>query len=67
MAPIDWKFRPLPAPPSPVALGIRVDSLDRTRACLAQNGVRFSDKGGLWIDPADGCGAAIRFFSEEDA
>jgi catechol 2,3-dioxygenase-like lactoylglutathione lyase family enzyme len=60
----EWKFRPLPPLPSPVGFGIRVDSLAKTRACLATGGVKFEENNGLWTTPADGCGSAIRFFEK---
>lgn len=61
----EWKFSPLPPLPSPVGFGIRVGSLAQARACLAANGVKTTENRGLWVDPADACGAAIRFFEKE--
>ncbi len=63
----EWKFRPVPPLPSPVAFGIRVESLAKARACLAASGVAIIEDHGIWVAPADGCGAAIRFFEKERA
>lgn len=60
-----WEPRPLPPLPAPVGFGIRVGSLAKTRACLDHNGVKFREDCGLWIDPADGCGSALRFFDQD--
>lgn len=65
VSPAEWPFAPLPPLPSPVGFGVRVDSLAKTRACLAANGVAFTERNGLWTAPADGCGSAIRFFEKE--
>jgi catechol 2,3-dioxygenase-like lactoylglutathione lyase family enzyme len=61
----EWKFRPMPPLPSAVGFGIRVASLVQTRACLAASGVKTSEDRGIWVDPADACGATIRFFEKE--
>ena len=67
VASTEWKFRPVPPLPSPVAFGVRVESLATTRACLAANGVAVTEDEGIWVAPADGCGAAIRFFEKDRA
>lgn len=64
----DWAERsgaqPIAPLPMPVGFGIRVASIARTRALLADNGVLFKEAGGLWVGPDAACGAAIRFLEE---
>lgn len=63
VAPGEWPFRPLPPLPSPVAFGVRVNSLSRTRAHLASQGIPVvEDQGAVWVSPDHACGSAIRFF-----
>ena len=54
-----------PVVPSPGGIGFRVNDIAATRALLKTNGVEARDgpDGGVWVAPADACGAAIGFFS----
>jgi len=51
-------------PPMPVGFGVRVKSLRATRELLAQRGIAAVERGGLWVGPEEGCGAALNFFEE---
>jgi catechol 2,3-dioxygenase-like lactoylglutathione lyase family enzyme len=54
-----------PAVPSPAGIGFKVKSLGAVRELLAQNGVAMSEgPDGLWVAPAQACGAAIGFFEQ---
>ena len=57
---------PTPPPPSPVGIGFRVASIAATRSLLASRGVEVSDgrDRGIWVGPADACGAALYFFED---
>lgn len=44
--------------------GVRVKSLASTRELLIQRGVPISEHEGIWVNPADACGAAVHFFEE---
>ena len=72
MAPAAWaRWAPdTPPPPLPgvAGIGFRVESIAATRGLLAARGVSARDgrEGGIWVDPARGCGAALYFFAGED-
>jgi len=57
-----------PAGDSPMAVGfgVRVKSLAATRQLLLQRGVSIDERDGIWVDPAEGCGATLHFFEEND-
>lgn len=44
---------------------ISVKSLGETRRLLVQRGVSFQEHDGIWVDPADGCGATLHFLEEK--
>lgn len=46
--------------------GVRVKSLAVTRRLLVQRAVPFEEHDGIWVDPAQACGAALHFFEEND-
>lgn len=46
--------------------GVRVKSLAATRRLLVQRAVPFEEHDGIWVDPAQACGAALHFFEEKD-
>ena len=50
--------------PMPVGFGVRVRSLEATRALLAERSVQTVAQDGIWVAPESACGAAIRFFEE---
>jgi len=54
----------LPPLPAPVGLGVQVRSLEATRDLLVRNGVAVQDgrANGIWVGPAQACGAALYFF-----
>jgi len=54
------------ATPPAVAAGfaVRVKSLAATRQLLVQRGVSFHEHDGIWVDPAQACGATLNFFEE---
>lgn len=60
-----------PPAPAPAGFGIRVESLDRTRALLEANGVavhagmRSRGPASIWVAPEDACGAAVQFLQAE--
>lgn len=55
----------VPALPGPAGIGFRVKSIAATRTLLEKNGVAAHDglDGGIWVAPADACGAAVYFFA----
>jgi catechol 2,3-dioxygenase-like lactoylglutathione lyase family enzyme len=71
VAPAQWRARTpggfVPPAPSPAGFGIRVASLDDTRAFLQAQGVTVHAGGigdgseGLWVAPEDAAGAALLF------
>ncbi|OGA55013.1 MAG: hypothetical protein A3G24_25835 [Betaproteobacteria bacterium RIFCSPLOWO2_12_FULL_62_13] len=68
MTPAAWAHRapgaPTPPLPSPAGIGFRVASVAETRSLLANRGVEVHNgpDRGIWVGPADGCGAALYFF-----
>lgn len=52
--------------PAAVGFGVRVKSLAATRQLLLQRGVSIDERDGIWVDPAEGCGATLHFFEEND-
>jgi hypothetical protein len=50
------------APPLPVGFGVRVRSLQSTRAFLAQGAVQWTERDGVWVGPEAACGAALHFY-----
>lgn len=63
-----WARRQGGSAPAPTAaaagFAVRVNSLGETRRLLVQRGVSFDEQDGIWVDPAEGCGAALHFFEE---
>lgn len=57
---------PTPPLPSAVGIGFRVDSIAATRSLLASRGVEVRDgrADGIWVGPAQACGAALYFFAD---
>ena len=53
--------------PMPVGFGVRVRSLNATRELLANRNVPLREHDGIWVAPDAACGAAIRFFEENQA
>jgi catechol 2,3-dioxygenase-like lactoylglutathione lyase family enzyme len=64
-----WARRQGETAVAPVAtaagFAVRVKSLAQTRGLLVQRGVPFKEHDGIWIDPADGCGATVHFLEEK--
>ncbi|MCC6532052.1 MAG: VOC family protein [Burkholderiales bacterium] len=52
---------PLPPLPAPVGVCVRVASLQAVRTLLAQGGVQTVERDGIWVGPAEACGASVRF------
>ena len=72
MTPAAWeRWAPqalTPSLPCVAGIGFRVDSLVATRNLLAARGVNVRDgrEGGIWVGPAEGCGATLYFFGARD-
>jgi hypothetical protein len=73
MTPAAWaRWAPAtPTPPLPCVAGIgfRVESIAATRSVLETRGVDVRDgcAGAIWVDPAQACGTALYFFTDQDS